>query len=150
MLPDLFVARASRLNAKDSTRPLAGVQILVVEDHADSRDFLEEILTYYGAVVVAVASATEAMRVIARVTPNIVIADIAMPFHDGVWLLKELRQHQAVTGRYVPVVALTASVSRPLKVDFDAVLIKPCPIDKVCRVIQRLTDVAPQPTKRRA
>ena len=137
------------MSPHDSTRPLAGVHVLVVEDHADSRDFLEEILTYYGAVVVAVASASEAMQVIARVTPNIVLADIAMPFRDGVWLLKELRQHQAVTGRYVPVVALTASVSRPLKVDFDAVLIKPCPIEKVCRVIQRLTDVEPEAQQKR-
>jgi CheY-like chemotaxis protein len=144
------VPRAGRLPANDSTRPLAGVHILVVEDHADSRDFLQEILTYYGAAVIAVASATEAMQIVARVTPTVVIADIAMPQHDGVWLLKELRQHQAVTGHYVPVIALTASVSRPLKVDFDAVLIKPCPIDKVCRVIQRLTDVTPQPQKRRA
>jgi len=140
---------ASRLRAKDSQRPLAGLNILVVEDHADSRDFLEEILTYYGATVVAVESATEAMRMVKRTAPHVVIADIAMPHHDGVWLLKELRQHQAITGHYVPVVALTASVSRPLKVDFDAVLIKPCPIDKVCRVIQRLTEPAP-PQKRRA
>jgi len=140
---------ASRLRAKDSHRPLAGLNILVVEDHADSRDFLEEILTYYGATVVAVESATEAMRMVKRTAPHVVIADIAMPHHDGVWLLKELRQHQAITGHYVPVVALTASVSRPLKVDFDAVLIKPCPIDKVCRVIQRLTEPAP-PQKRRA
>ena len=139
---------ARRLSVKDSTRPLAGIQILVVEDHRDSRDFLEEILTYYGAAVVAVESASEAMRIVARVTPNVVIADIAMPHHDGVWLLKELRLHQAVTGRYVPVIALTASVGRPLKVDFDAVLIKPCPIDKICKVIQGLTDVEPQPHKR--
>jgi CheY-like chemotaxis protein len=139
-----------RLPTKDSTRPLAGIQILVVEDHADSRDFLEEILTYYGGIVVAVASASEAMRVVARQTPNVVIADIAMPHHDGVWLLKELRQHQSVTGHYVPVIALTASVARPLKADFDAVLIKPCPIDKVCKVVQRLAVVDPQPHKRRA
>ena len=144
------MAPASRLRPKDATRPLAGIHILVVEDHRDSRDFLEEILSYYGATVAAASSASEAMQIVAHVTPDVVIADIAMPHHDGVWLLKELRQHQAVTGRYVPVVALTASVSRPLKVDFDAVLIKPCPIDKVCRVIERLTDVDPQPQKRRA
>jgi CheY-like chemotaxis protein len=144
------MASANRLRAKDSSRPLAGVHVLVVEDHRDSRDFLEEILTYYGATVIAVPSASEAMQVVARTTPDVVIADIAMPQHDGVWLLRELRQHQAVTGRYVPVVALTASVSRPLKVDFDAVLIKPCPIDKVCRVIQSLAAVDPQPQKRRA
>ena len=144
------MAASRRLAVKDSTRPLAGIQILVVEDHRDSRDFLEEILTYYGAAVVAVESASEAMRVVARVTPSVVIADIAMPHHDGVWLLKELRQHQAITGHYVPVIALTASVGRPLKVDFDAVLIKPCPIDKVCKVIQSLAGVEAQPRQRRA
>jgi CheY-like chemotaxis protein len=144
------MAAARRLAVKDSTRPLTGIQILVVEDHRDSRDFLEEILTYYGAAVVAVESASEAMRVVARVTPSVVIADIAMPHHDGVWLLKELRQHQAVTGHYVPVIALTASVGRPLKVDFDAVLIKPCPIDKVCKVVLGLTGVEAPPRQRRA
>jgi CheY-like chemotaxis protein len=132
---------ASRLRGKEPAPPLAGVQILVVEDHRDSRDFLDEILTHYGAAVVAVESATEAMRALqADIVPDVVIADIAMPHHDGVWLLKELRQHQAITGHYVPVIALTASVARPLRADFDAVLIKPCPIDKVCRVIQRLTE----------
>ena len=144
------MAAARRLSVKDSTRPLTGIQILVVEDHRDSRDFLEEILTYYGAAVVAVESASEAMRVVGRVTPSIVIADVAMPHHDGVWLLKELRQHQAVTGHYVPVIALTASVGRPLKVDFDAVLIKPCPIDKLCKVIQGLVGAEAQPRQRRA
>ncbi len=139
-----------RLPAKDPERPLAGVQILVVEDHTDSREFLEEILQFYGAVVVAVASASEAMKVVARVTPDVVLADIAMPHHDGVWLLKELRQHQAVTGHYVPVIALTASVVRPLKADFDAVLVKPCPIDEVCTVIQRLTGTGPHARRQQA
>lgn len=138
----------SRPPAKNPPQPLAGIQILVVEDHADSRDYLDEILRYYGAAVVAVSSASEAMRIVTRVTPSVVLADIAMPQHDGVWLLKELRQHQAVTGHYVPVIALTASVVRPLKADFDAVLIKPCPIDKICKVIQSLAQ--PSPHERQA
>lgn len=144
------MSAARRVPAKEPERPLAGVQILVVEDHTDSREFLEEVLRFYGAGVVAVASASEAMKVVARVTPSVVLADIAMPHHDGVWLLRELRQHQAVTGHYVPVVALTASVARPLKADFDAVLIKPCPIDKVCTVIQRLTGTGPHARRQQA
>jgi CheY-like chemotaxis protein len=90
------------------------------------------------------------MRVVGGATPSVVIADIAMPHHDGLWLLKELRQHQVVSGHYVPVVALTASVARPLTAGFDAVLIKPCPIDKVCKVIQRLAEGEPQPRRRQA
>lgn len=131
---------------KPQPRVLQGVHILVVEDHDDSRYILEQSLGYCGAVVVAVASATEALRVMKRARPDIVIADIAMPVHDGVWLLRQLRAQQHATGRYIPVVALTASLSRPTKTDFDEVLFKPCHIDKICDVILRLTGSTPGTT----
>ena len=73
-----------------------------------------------------------------RTRPDIIIADIAMPVYDGVWLLRQLRAQQQATGRYIPVVALTASSSRPTKTDFDEVLFKPCHIDKICEVLLRL------------
>ena len=124
---------------KPQPRPLQGISVMVVEDHDDSRYILEQSLAYCGAVVVAVASATEALRRMKRTQPDIIIADIAMPVYDGVWLLRQLRAQQQATARYVPVVALTASVSRPLKTDFDEILLKPCHIDKICEVILRLT-----------
>jgi CheY-like chemotaxis protein len=120
-------------------QPLRGVHVLVVEDHDDSRYILEQSLEYCGAVVMAVASATEALRVMQRTRPDIIIADIAMPVYDGIWLLRQLRAQQQATGRYVPVVALTASMSRPTRTDFDEVLFKPCHIDTICAVILRLT-----------
>jgi CheY-like chemotaxis protein len=124
---------------KPAPRPLHGIHIMVVEDHDDSRDILEQSLAYCGAVVVAVASATDALRRMQRTRPHIIIADIAMPVYDGVWLLRQLRAQQQATGRYIPVVALTASVSRPTKTDFDEILFKPCHIDKICQVILALT-----------
>ncbi len=122
-----------------ANRPLTRINVLVVEDHADSRDYLEEALTHYGAAVIAVESAPRAMEIVAKVTPTVIVADVGMPRHDGLWLLRELRVHQQSAGRYVPVIALTASVRRPLRADFDAVLIKPCPIETLCQVILRLT-----------
>jgi CheY-like chemotaxis protein len=124
---------------KAQPRPLQGLHVMVVEDHDDARYILEQSLAYCGAVVVAVASATEALRRMQRTRPDIIIADIAMPVYDGVWLLRQLRAQQQATGRYVPVVALAASISRPTKTDFDEVLLKPCHIDKICQVILRLT-----------
>ena len=118
---------------------LSRINVLVVEDHRDSREYLDEALSYYGAAVIAVPSATRAMEIVTRFTPTIVVADVAMPQHDGLWLLRELRMHQQSTGRYVPVIALTASVTRPFRADFDAILIKPCPIETVCETIVRLT-----------
>ena len=124
---------------KAQPRPLLGIHVMVVEDHDDSRYILEQSLAYGGAVVVAVASATDALRIMQRTRPDIIIADIAMPVHDGIWLLRQLRAQQQTTGRYVPVVALTASTSRPTTTDFDAILFKPCHIDRICEVILKLT-----------
>lgn len=126
-------------DAATPNRPLTRISVLVVEDHADSRDYLEQALTYYGAAVIAVESATRAMEIVTKVTPTVIVADVGLPQHDGLWLLRELRTHQQGAGRYVPVIALTGSVRRPIRADFDAVLIKPCPIDALCQVILRLT-----------
>ena len=41
---------------------LAGIRVLVVEDHDDSRDVLEQVLAHVGARVVASRSADEAAR----------------------------------------------------------------------------------------
>src|SRR5687767_14093665 len=130
---------AMKRKRKPQPRPLHGIQVLVVEDHDDSRYILEQSLAYCGAVVVAVASATDALRRMQRTRPHIIIADIAMPVYDGVWLLRQLRAQQQATGRYIPVVALTASASRPMRTDFDEVLFKPCDIDRICQVILELS-----------
>jgi two-component system, NarL family, capsular synthesis sensor histidine kinase RcsC len=80
---------------------LAGVRVLVVEDHDDSRDMLEQILAHVGAVVIASPSADEALAYLDRV--DVVITDIAMPTHDGFWLLREIeRRHPAM-----PVIAVS-------------------------------------------
>jgi CheY-like chemotaxis protein len=125
--------------SKPEHHPLRGLHVLVVEDHDDSRFIVEASLRYSGALVTAVRSASEALALVRRVTPDIVLADIAMPFHDGIWLLDQLRARQQATGRYFPVVALTASVSRTRASAFDEILLKPCPMDKLCDVILRLT-----------
>ena len=96
---------------KETTRPamsalhefdqLAGIRVLVVEDHDDSRDLLEQALGHVGALVVASRSADEALAHIGQV--DVVVTDIAMPVHDGFWLLHEvLRRHQPV-----PVIAVS-------------------------------------------
>jgi CheY-like chemotaxis protein len=125
--------------AKADQTPLRGLHVVVVEDDDDARFIVETSLRYCGALVTAVSSASQALAVVRKVTPDIVLADIAMPFHDGNWLLEQLRARQQATGRYVPVVALTASISRGRTSAFDEILLKPCPMEKLCEVILRLT-----------
>jgi CheY-like chemotaxis protein len=80
---------------------LAGIRVLVVEDHDDSRDVLEQVLEHVGALVVASRSADEALPHVDQV--DVVVTDIAMPGHDGFWLLHEVQRRH----RSVPVIAVS-------------------------------------------
>ena len=63
---------------------LKGLRILVVEDHSDSRDLLEQSLRFMGAIISSASSAEEALSSIPAV--DLVITDFAMPGESGVWL----------------------------------------------------------------
>ncbi|MDZ8096056.1 MAG: ATP-binding protein [Nostoc sp. DedQUE05] len=87
---------------------LNGIQILVVDDETDSRDFIAFVLEQDGAIVTAVASGTEALQAIAQSIPNIIISDIGMPEMDGYMLIRQIRTLGLEQGGQIPAIALTA------------------------------------------
>ena len=87
----------------DDTTRLAGIHVLVVEDHDDSRDLWERVLRYAGALVTAAGSAHQALELCASVQPDVVVTDLAMPDEDGIWLAQELRAR----GEQFPIIAVS-------------------------------------------
>ncbi|MDZ8069345.1 MAG: ATP-binding protein [Nostoc sp. DedQUE08] len=87
---------------------LNGIQILVVDDETDSRDFIAFVLEQYGAIVTAVGSGTEALQAIAQSIPNIIISDIGMPEMNGYMLIRQIRTLGLEQGGQIPAIALTA------------------------------------------
>ena len=73
---------------EDQSLPLSGLEILVVDDDADMREFLPFMLEHYGATVTAVASAIEALTALSQSQPNLLISDIGMPEMDGYMLMR--------------------------------------------------------------
>ncbi|MFN6537506.1 MAG: PAS domain S-box protein [Nostoc sp. EkiNYC01] len=94
------------LNSEDSL--LLGVEILLVDDQADVRDFFSFALEEYGATVTAVESAAEALEALAQSKPDILLSDIGMPLMDGYMLLREVRKLPPEQGGQIPAIALTA------------------------------------------
>ncbi len=80
------------------------VQVLVVEDHNDTRDFIKMVLQESGANVVAVASVHEAVQYLEEVTPDVLVSDIGLPLEDGYTLLRKVRDRE----QQIPAIALTA------------------------------------------
>ena len=105
------------------TEPLAGVRVLIAEDHDDTRDILEQALRYLGATVTTVALASEALVLVAAA--DIIVTDFSMPQQDGVWLLEQVNQQS----RPIPVILVSGfaeqQVPRLAEAPFARKLLKP-------------------------
>jgi CheY-like chemotaxis protein len=122
---------------------LVGLHVLVVDDDAEARELLRTVLEYGGALVTVVATARDALRNLQRVTPDVVVTDIAMPQESGYWLIREMRALDAVKGHRVPAIAITGHADahgpeRTHAAGFDAHLRKPVDPWELCRVIAAL------------
>ncbi|GAB4228957.1 MAG: hypothetical protein Kow00121_57940 [Elainellaceae cyanobacterium] len=93
---------------EDALAPLQGVQVLVVEDVADTQDLIVFFLKQAGAVATAVSSAAEGLEFLTQSVPDIIISDIGMPEIDGYMFMRQLRSRPPEQGGTVPAIALTA------------------------------------------
>lgn len=123
-----------------TAQPLAGVSVLLVEDNTDGREILEAFLRFVGANVRSAVNAEEAFDLFKQSAPAVVITDIVLPGHDGVWLLEQVRASRAA----VPVIALTgrvlpADTLRLRLAGFDEHLAKPVDLDEMIAAIVRRT-----------
>jgi CheY-like chemotaxis protein len=86
---------------------LSGFRLLVVDDDLEARVTLRRVLEQCGAQVSAAASAREALALLDREIPDVLVSDIAMPGEDGYALIRVIRERPAARGGRVPAVALT-------------------------------------------
>ncbi|MBW4664575.1 MAG: PAS domain S-box protein [Chroococcus sp. CMT-3BRIN-NPC107] len=75
-----------------SSNDLSGRKVLVVDDEADSREFLVFVLEQAKAIVTSVASGIDALQAISQLTPDLIISDIGMSEMDGYMLMRQIRR----------------------------------------------------------
>lgn len=114
-------------------------RILVVDDEADIRGLVKEILSDEGYEVEVAANAAEARRLRASAAPDLVLLDIWMPEVDGITLLREWA---AAGDDSCPVVMMSGhgtvetavEATRLGAIDFVE---KPLSIAKLLRMVER-------------
>jgi PAS domain S-box-containing protein len=80
--------------------------LLLVEDHADTRDLVRRTMEKDGWVIHEAANGHAALAALERNPCDLILLDLMMPDMDGFEFLTELRQHEA--WRSIPVVVITA------------------------------------------
>ena len=88
-------------------------RVLVVDDNAEVRAVMRELLAARGYQVVAVANVAAAEAEIFRQAPDIVLSDVVMPGKSGYELCHELKKDPAT--RLIPFVLITGLSDRESK-----------------------------------
>jgi signal transduction histidine kinase len=133
---------AEREHQTPAGQRLAGIRVLVVDDEREACEAVRAVLEDHGAAVRIAASATEALEIIADADPHAIIADLAMPQHDGYELIRAVRARMG--DRNVPAVALTAytdDAREPaLSAGFHQFSSKPIRPQDLVTLVEQLTD----------
>ncbi len=98
------VDSSSQLSTVEGSQAMSRRKVLVVDDEPPLREFIAEALSEVGYTVCTASDGIEAIEVIEREAPDLVLADVRMPRLDGVSLLEHLSQGD----HKLPVVLMSA------------------------------------------
>ena len=133
---------ASTAAAASALPQLAGMRILLVEDHALNRQVIVAQLRQWGATVRETANADDALAVQMQAPFPLVMLDIGLPGMDGYALARQLRLLEAEGTPRVRLVALSAFTGgdhalRCQAAGIDAVLLKPLQADALLQALDQ-------------
>ncbi|MEH1824502.1 MAG: response regulator [Nostoc sp.] len=135
-----------KISSPVASTPLAGLRVLVVDDEADTRNFLSFMFEEYGAFATAVGSVDEALAVLEQTKPDILISDIGMSEQDGYTLIRKLRSLEPEKGGRIPAIALTAYTREEdrlevLSAGFQQHLSKPIDPNKLIAAVANILEL---------
>ena len=133
-----------------SSDALAGIHILLVDDDQDMCEALQFLLESYGAEVIPVHSAVEALVELQRSRPDVLLSDVVMPGESGYDLMRSITARK---GKEAPPAAALSSYGKEIGQEqaiaagFRSLLTKP--VDPAA-LIELVSDLAGRPRPERA
>ena len=113
--------------------------VLIVEDEWAIADWLEVLLSENGYNVLSAGNGREALDILHRETPDLVLTDFMMPFVDGASLIAAMQEKSAT--REIPVVVMTSlleNVVRDRVVGYRAYLRKPFREAELMKIVEQI------------
>lgn len=137
-LPSVALSDESDVEAKKHIK--TKYHVLIAEDDDEIRKYIADELSQ-DFHVRACVNGEEALDIVLRNNPDIVVCDVMMPLMDGLTLCKKIKQN--ITVNYLPVVLLTSLTGEDdhiagLDVGADAYMTKPFNIDVLRHTIMNL------------
>jgi two-component system chemotaxis response regulator CheY len=118
-------------------------KVLVVDDDPWTRTMMTALLAGEGFAVLEAKNGEEGLEMSARLTPDVVLLDLALPTLSGLDVLRELRSKPATAK--IPVLVVSAYSDLLAQEDADRVagtLRKPFDYDQLVQQVQRASATA--------
>lgn len=121
---------AQQMPGTSTQMTLQHVRILLIDDDADIRRAVSELLKDLGAEVACLESGEHVASHLVEYRPDILLIDIGMPGEDGYSLIERIRRLPASSGGATPAISLTAHAreedrAKALTAGFQSHLAKP-------------------------
>ena len=118
-----------------AARRMEILNVLVVEDDADLRFLIGDIFRDVGCSVRDAEHGQQALDVLERWRPDVIVLDVAMPVMDGFTFLAQKRQVPDLTD--IPVVVVSATARGPID-GVEYVLAKPVDANQLLLAVKQL------------
>ncbi len=119
-------------------------RILVVEDQADNRQIIRDMLAGTDYEIVEAENGEEALAAVAKQRPDLILMDIQLPVMDGYTATRRIKADPAL--RSIPIIAVTSYAlsgedKKAREAGCDAYIPKPySPRELLAKVRQYLSD----------
>ncbi|MGA9183062.1 MAG: response regulator, partial [Candidatus Acidiferrales bacterium] len=140
----------TRYSLQDARDPAEVLRILVAEDNVVNQRLATRLLEKRGHRVVLAANGREALEALERACYDLVLMDVQMPEMDGMEATAVIREKEKLTGKHLPVVALTAHAMKSdqeqcLAAGMDGYLTKPIRQQELDELLDKYKRMATAP-----
>jgi signal transduction histidine kinase len=113
-------------------------RVVIVDDNADIRDALTEVLANMGMTVFSAQDGDEALRLAQKERPDVCVIDVGLPGMNGYDLVRRLRANLQPTPRFIALTGYGTDQDRAhaREAGFDHHLTKPADLDLLLSLIR--------------
>ena len=136
-LPRIEPPRAT--SSPQMARQASACRVLLVEDNADARETMAELLRVLGYEIAVAEDGANALRMAAARAPDVIVMDLGLPGMSGHAVAAAMRRMPAL--RHVPMIALSGygqerDKQASFEAGFDQHLVKPIDPDALVHAIE--------------
>jgi CheY-like chemotaxis protein len=111
--------------------------VLIVDDEAPIRKMLVEVLSLEGIPTETAGNGREALDMLAKSGPRVVLLDLLMPVVDGRGVMAELLSSPAERAKHrIILMSALANLETARDLDADGTLVKPFTVSQLLNVIE--------------